>query len=142
MPLHSEQEISSLLRRVRRIALTIASPKLERPSNRVLRFLLHEGYTVYPVNPRCAGQEIAGQRVYASLSEIPQPIDMVDVFRNSAHVAEIIDEALSLKVGAIWLQLGVEDAAGIAKAEKMGVQCVHDRCPAIDIPRLRAVGLL
>lgn len=100
-----------------------------------MKFLLGKGYNVIPVNPGLAGKEILGQRVYASLSEIPRPFDMVDIFRNSNAVADLVDQALNLAVKPkiIWMQLEVRNDEAAAKAEAAGLQVVMNRCPAIEL---------
>ena len=130
--------IAGILDSTRTIALLGASPKPERPSFGVMRFLLARGYTVYPVNPGQAGKEILGQTVYATLADVPQPVDMVDVFRAPEYLGEIVGEALGLPQPpkTIWAQLGVRDDAAAQKAEAGGIQVVMDRCPAIEHPRL------
>lgn len=120
----------------RTIALIGASHKPERPSFGVMRFLLSKGYTVYPVNPGLHGQEIQGQAVYVSLAECPAPIDMVDIFRNTADAATVMDEAITLRhslgIKTIWCQLGVVPEEAAARARAAGLQVVMDRCPAIE----------
>jgi predicted CoA-binding protein len=135
---HSDDDIRTLLSGVRTIALLGASPNPARPSNRVMRFLLSQGYTVYPVNPGHTDKQIHGAQVYGRLADVPQPVDMVDVFRASEYVAGVVDEALALpqKPKVIWTQLGVHDDKAAAKAEGAGLTVVMDRCPAIEIPRL------
>ena len=135
---YGDADIRSILSSVKTIAMLGASPNPARPSNRVLRFLLSQGYTVYPVNPGHAGSEIHGAKVYRSLADVPSPVDMVDVFRNSGFVAGIVDEALAItpRPKVIWTQLDVYDEKAAAKAEAAGVKMVMDRCPAIEIPRL------
>ncbi|WP_377288234.1 CoA-binding protein [Rhizobium sp. SG2393] len=120
------------------VALLGASPNPERPSNRVMAFLLRKGYRVHPVNPGQAGKQIHGQRVYASLADIPEPIDMIDVFRAPEALSGIVEEALALspRPAYIWGQLGVSDPAAADKAEAAGMRVVMDRCPAIEYPRL------
>lgn len=135
---YSDDDIRAILTSVRTIAMVGASPNPARPSNRVLRFLLSQGYTVHPVNPGHAGKDIHGATVHARLADVPSPVDMVDVFRNSSFVAGVVDDALALpqKPKVIWTQLDVFDEKAAAKAEASGVKMVMDRCPAIEIPRL------
>jgi len=135
---YSAEEITAALGQVRTIALVGASPKPDRPSHGVMRFLLSRGFRVFPVNPGQAGKEILGQRVYGQLADIPEPIDMVDVFRAPEFLSDVVDEALSLPKHPklIWGQLSVRDDAAAAKAEREGVTVIMDRCPAIEIPRL------
>ena len=123
-------ELLQIANSVRTIALIGASNKPERASFHVMEFLLRRGYIMHPVNPGLAGQEILGRRVYASLAEVPAPIDMVDIFRNTADAAGVIDEAIGLKdrlsIKTIWCQLGV------VPVEAAGLTVVMDRCPAIE----------
>ncbi|WP_237151533.1 CoA-binding protein [Oryzibacter oryziterrae] len=134
----TDADISRILRSVRTIALVGASQNPDRPSFHVLEYLLGSGYTVYPVNPGLAGKSLLGVPVYGKLSDVPQPIDMVDVFRNSEAAGETIDEALALaeKPKVVWLQLGVVNEEGFKRGEAAGVQVVMNRCPAIEGPRL------
>lgn len=135
---YSNDDIRNILASVKTIAMLGASPNPARPSNGVLKFLLAQNYTVYPVNPGHTDKTIHGAKVFRSLAEVPSPIDMIDVFRNSSFVAGIVEEALALKPlpKVIWCQLGVYDDAAAAKAEAAGIKMVMDRCPAIEIPRL------
>jgi predicted CoA-binding protein len=142
MPLTSDTEIAWVLRSVKRIALLGASPKPERPSYEVLDFLLRCGYQVYPVNPGIAGSDILGQRVYATLADLPEAVDMVDVFRNASFLPAVVDEVIDCGIGILWTQLGVVDAPAAQRAEQAGVRVVMDRCPAIEWPRLQWAGLL
>jgi predicted CoA-binding protein len=130
--------LADILKTTRTIALLGASPNPGRPSNQVMGFLLSRGYQVFPVNPGQAGKEILGQTVYATLADIPQPIDMVDVFRAAEFLDGVVDEALALETPpkVIWAQLGVRDDKAAAKAEAAGVKVVMNHCPAIEIPRL------
>ncbi|WP_180901553.1 CoA-binding protein [Martelella soudanensis] len=130
--------IIDVLKTVRRIALVGASPKPERPSHRVMAFLMSKGYEVVPVNPGLAGKTIHGQSVYGSLADIPGAIDMVDIFRASAFVGGVVDEALALAPlpRVIWMQLDIRDDAAAERAEKLGLTVIMDRCPAIEYPRL------
>jgi hypothetical protein len=133
-------EVDETIRRVlagtHTIALVGASPRPERDSHRVMHFLQQHGYRVIPVNPACAGQEILGERVRASLREIDEPVDLVDVFRRSEVAGETVDEAIATGARAVWLQLGVIDEAAAQRARQAGLDVVMDRCPAIEIPRL------
>lgn len=132
--------IADILKTTKTIALLGASPNPDRPSNGVMRFLLSKGYRVFPVNPGQAGKEIHGQKVYARLADIPESIDMVDVFRAAEYLDGIVEEASTLpqKPKVIWGQLSVRDDAAAAKAEAAGIKVVMDRCPAIEYPRLLA----
>ena len=128
--------LHTLFKEVKTIALVGASPRGEtRASWRVMRFLQNEGYKVYPVNPDAVGQEIHGEKVYASLSDLPEKVDMVDIFRLPWKVPPVVDEAIALGVPYIWMQLKVINE-GYA-AEAAGAIVVMDRCPAIELPRLQ-----
>jgi len=130
--------IAGILRTTRTIALVGWSANPARPSHRVARFLAARGYRVIPVNPGHAGQVVLGETVRASLAEISDPVDMVDIFRRSEAVLPVVQEALAALPGlkTVWMQLGVENADAAALAEARGLQVVQNRCPAIEIPRL------
>jgi uncharacterized protein len=130
--------IRSILQGVKTIALVGASQNPARPSWIVMKYLLDRGYDVIPINPGLAGQELLGKRVYGRLTEIPNPVDMVEIFRNSAAAGPITDEALSLDPPpkVIWMQLSVRNDEAARKAEERGVQVVMDRCPKIEFGRL------
>jgi hypothetical protein len=142
MPLTDDRAIAELLRDVRSIALLGASHKPERPSYGVMRFLLEHGYTVFPVNPGLAGSELLGRTVYAALADIPEPVDMVDVFRNPVFLPDVVRETIHSAIPALWTQLDVVDHDAAQRAEDHGIRVVMDRCPAIEWPRLRRLGLL
>jgi predicted CoA-binding protein len=137
--LTTDDELRRILTTTRTIALVGWSPKPDRPSNGVARFLVARGYRVIPVNPGQVGTSALGTTVRASLSDIVEPVDMVDIFRRSEEVLPVVEEALRVLPGlkTIWMQLGVmnPDAEVLAKAR--GVTVVQNRCPAIEIPRLR-----
>ena len=135
---YSADTLKAILGEVKTIALLGASPKPDRPSFGVMRFLLSKGYTVYPVNPGQAGKEILGQTVYATMADIPNRIDMVDVFRAPEYLGEVVAEVLALPnpPKVIWGQLSVRDDEAVKPAEEAGIRVVMDRCPAIEIPRL------
>lgn len=139
---YDSADLKAILGSVKVIALTGASPNPARLSYGVMGFLLSRGYKVIPVNPGQAGKEILGQTVYAHLSEIPEPVDMVDVFRASEYLNSVVDEALAMtpRPSVIWAQLGVQDAVAAAKAEAAGLKVVMNRCPAIEYPRLFGGG--
>ncbi|MDC1214023.1 CoA-binding protein [Rhodospirillales bacterium] len=129
-----------VLKDTRTIAMAGASPNWVRPSNFAMKYLLGKGYKVHPINPGHAGKEIWDQTVYASLADIPGPIDMLDIFRNSAAAGDLVDEAISLKdekqIKIVWLQLGVINHEAAARAEAAGLIVIMDRCPKIEYGRL------
>lgn len=142
MPLQSDADIAKLLSEARTIAVKIASPKSQRYSNKVLKFLVDHGYEVYPINPGHAGEEIHGRTVYADLGDVPVVVDLVDIFRRSEDVAPIVNKAIKIGARAVWMQLGIIDKRAAAEAEAAGLKVVMDRCPAIDIPRFQSLGLM
>ena len=142
MRLESDEAIAQLLLRAKRIALVGASAKPERPSHRVMQFLLNEGCEVLPINPGLAGKRLLGQTVYASLADLPTSVDMADIFRDAASLPEVTPEVVDAGIPAIWTQLGVVNVEAERAALDAGLQMVVDRCPAIEIPRLRDAGLL
>jgi predicted CoA-binding protein len=136
MPLESNQDIADLLRSAKTIAMIGASDRPDRASNGVMGFLQSKGYRVIPVNPQLAGRSIHGEPVVATLAEIDEPIDIVDIFRNSAAAGPAIDEAIAAGAGAVWTQLDIFNDEAVARAEAAGLKAVVDRCPKIEIPRL------
>jgi uncharacterized protein len=137
MPLTSDEEIAGLLGGTRTIALIGASDRPDRPSHRVMRILQEHGYRVFPVNPQITGEHVHGEYVWRDLDQIGEPIDMVDIFRRPQAAGEAIDEAIRAGAKSVWLQIGVINHEAAARAEAAGLKVVMDRCPAIEIPRLR-----
>jgi uncharacterized protein len=135
----SDATVRHLLTTTRRIALVGASLKPWRASHGVMRFLLDRGFDVTPVNPVVAGQTLHGRTIVARLAQAA-PVEMVDVFRDSAHVAALVDEAISLGAASIWMQLGVVDQVAAERARAAGIIVVMDRCPVIEDRRLRLFG--
>lgn len=135
---YSDRVIRAILASVKTIALVGASPNEARPANLVMRYLLSKGYRVIPVNPGHAGRLIHGKAAYASLAEIPEAVDMVDVFRRQEALAGLVDEAIAMKPRprVIWMQLGLRDDTAAAKAEAAGMTVIMDRCPKIEFGRL------
>ncbi|NTJ42070.1 CoA-binding protein [Agrobacterium larrymoorei] len=135
---YEDDDIRRVLTDTKSIAMVGASPNLARPSFGVMKFLLSKGYRVIPVNPGQEGKEILGQKVYAKLADIPEPIDMVDVFRAPEYLSSVVDEVIlmSPRPKVVWGQLAVRDDDAAAKAETYGVEVIMDRCPAIEYPRL------
>ena len=135
---YPDDTIRGILKSVRTIALVGASQNPARPSWIVAKYLIDRGYDVIPINPGLGGKELLGRRVYRSLKDIPHPVDMVEIFRNSAAAGPITDEALSLDPPpkVIWMQLSVRNDDAAAKAEAAGVQVVMNRCPKIEFGRL------
>jgi predicted CoA-binding protein len=130
--------IRGILNTVKTIAMVGLSPKENRPSYFAFKYLLERGYHMIPVNPGQAGKEILGQKVYAKLADIPEPVDMVDIFRASQYAPGVVKEALALKPRpqVIWMQLGVRSDEAARLAEEAGVKVVMNRCPKIEYGRL------
>ncbi len=132
------QDLTSILLKVKTIALVGASHRPHRDSYRVMSFLQSRGYRVIPVNPRLAGTELLDETVYAELGDIPEPIDMVEIFRRSEAVPEVVDQTLQIDADVIWMQLGVIHQAAAEKARLAGRTVVMDRCPKIELLKLSA----
>ncbi|HEV8032958.1 MAG TPA: O-acetylhomoserine aminocarboxypropyltransferase [Stellaceae bacterium] len=132
---YSDAQIRSILERVRTIAMVGASSNWNRPSYFVMKYLRGKGYRVIPVNPGIAGQELLGERVYASLRDIPEPVDMVDVFRPAAETPAIVEDAIAIGAPVVWMQLGIRNDEAAAMAEAAGIEIIMNRCPKIEFGR-------
>jgi predicted CoA-binding protein len=130
----AEEQIRALLKQVKTIAVVGLSASPSRPSYGVARALRGFGYRIIPVNPTVA--DVFGEKAYPSLLDVPEPVDLVDVFRESRHVAGFVDECISLKVPALWLQDGVVDEAAALRAREAGLTVIMDRCIYRDYARL------
>lgn len=137
---YSDDYIASILGDFRTFAFVGASANTSRPSYFAMKYLLSKGYTVIPVNPGLAGQELLGQKVYARLEDVPGSVDVVDIFRNADAALGLVREAIALKdklaVRVIWMQLGVRNDVAAAEAEAAGLRVVMNRCPKIEYGRL------
>ncbi|MDA7965092.1 CoA-binding protein [Ruegeria sp.] len=138
MPDYSDDHLKTILRRTKSVGVVGVSMNPVRPSYYVARYLSLKGYTVIPVNPGHAGKQLFGQTVRASLSEISEPVDMVDIFRRSEAVPPIVDEALEVfpDLRTVWMQIGVEHAEASEVAQARGVDVIMNRCPKIEYQRL------
>ncbi len=137
---YSDDYIAGILRAARVFAFVGASANSSRPSYFAMKYLLGKGYVVHPINPGFAGQQLLGQTVYATLADVPAPVDVIDIFRNSDAALEVTREAIRLKdklgLKVVWMQLGVKNDAAAAEAEAAGLQVVMNRCPKIEYGRL------
>jgi hypothetical protein len=135
---YPDSYIRGILNTVKSIAMVGISPKDNRPSYFAFKYLLERGYRMIPINPGQASKDILGQRVYARLADIPEPVDMVDVFRASQHAPAVVADALKMqpRPAVIWMQLGVRSDEAAALAEAAGLKVVMDRCPKIEYGRL------
>ncbi|HWU26488.1 MAG TPA: CoA-binding protein, partial [Rhizomicrobium sp.] len=128
MPEYSDELIKSILRSTKTIAMVGASGNEMRPSYFAMKYLLDKGFLIHPINPGLAGKEILGRKVYASLKEVPAPVDMVDIFRSSEAAPAIVDEALAekdrLQLKTVWMQLGVINEEAAAKARQAGLTVI------------------
>ena len=135
MPLTTDAEIDELLRAAKTIAIIGASDRPDRASYGVMKAVQDRGFRTIPVNPRITGEHVHGEYVWRELSQIGEPIDIVDIFRKSADVGPAIDEAIAAGAKAVWMQLGIENAEAAAKAEKAGLKVVEDKCLKIELAR-------
>jgi predicted CoA-binding protein len=135
---YNDSYIRGILNTVKTIAMVGASAKDNRPSYFAFKYLLERGYNMIPINPGLAGQELLGKPIYAKLADVPEPIDMVDIFRAAPFVLPIVQEALALKPkpNVIWMQLSVRNDEAAALAEANGMKVVMNRCPKIEYGRL------
>ena len=135
---YDDSYIRGILHEVKSVAIVGASPKDNRPSHFVVKYLKERGYKVFPINPGQGDSEIAGVKAYAKLSDVPEPIDMIDVFRSSDAVPAVLDEALKLspRPKVFWMQLSVRNDEAAKRAEEAGMKVVMDRCPKIEYGRL------
>lgn len=134
MLITADSDLKRLFETVRTIAVVGCSPKPERPGHYVAKYLQDLGYRIIPVNP---GQtEILGERCYASLRDIPEPVDMVDCFRRAEDIPPVVEDAIAIGAKFVWMQLGIVNEDAARRAMEAGIEVVMDRCPKIDYPRL------
>ncbi len=135
---YDDSYIRGILNTVKTIAMVGVSANTSRPSYFAFKYLLERGYRMIPVNPGLAGQELLGRKAYARLADIPEPVDMVDIFRASQYAVGIVEEALALtpRPQVIWMQLGIRNDEAAKLAEANGLKVVMNRCPKIEYGRL------
>jgi predicted CoA-binding protein len=133
---YSNAYILTILRKARIIAMAGASPHWNRPSHFAMKYLQTKGFRVIPVNPAAAGEKILGETCYASLADIPERVDMVEIFRKAEAAPGLVEEAIAIGAKIIWMQLGVRHDAAAARAEAAGLSVVMNRCPKIEYSRL------
>jgi|TARA_Y100000588_G_scaffold302203_1_gene324363 predicted CoA-binding protein len=135
-PKYEDSYVKSILADVKTIAMVGASTNWNRPSYFAMKYLQAKGYRVIPVNPVAAGQDLLGETVRASLDEIEEPVDMVDIFRNAEAAGPITDDAIKIGAKVVWMQFGVINPEAAARAEEAGLRVVMDRCPKVEYARL------
>jgi len=133
---YTNDYLRAILRDVKTIAMVGASPNWNRPSYFAMKYLQEKGFRVIPVNPQAAGQTILGETAYAELADVPEQIDMVDIFRRSEAAGPIVDEAIRIGAKVVWMQIGVRNDEAAARAEAAGLRVVMNRCPKIEYSRL------
>ncbi len=133
---YSDAQLRAILQRVRTIAMVCASSNWNRPSYFVMKYLQNKGYRVIPVNPGIAGQTLLGEQVYAHLRDIPERVDMVDMFRAAPEAPAVVEDAIAIGAKVVWMQLGIRNDAAAATAEAAGIEVVMNRCPKIEFGRL------
>lgn len=133
---YADNYLRGILERTRTIAMVGASANWNRPSHFAFKYLQGKGFRVIPVNARAAGADILGETAYASLADLPGPVDMVDIFRPSEEAGAITDEAVRIGARTVWMQLGVRDDEAAARARAAGLDVVMNRCPKIEYGRL------
>ncbi len=132
----ADAELTKILTNSKTIALIGASPKENRPSYKVMAYLQQAGYRVLPVNPGQEGKQILGEKVYANLAQIEQPVELVDIFRRAEFVPEIVEQAIAIKAKTIWMQLAIRNEEAALVAKEAGLNVVMDRCTKIEHARL------
>lgn len=133
---YSDARLRGIFDNVRTIAMVGASPNWNRPSYFVMKYLQLKGFRVIPVNPRAAGEIVLGERAHSSIQEVPDAIDMVDVFRSSGEALGITEQAIAKGAKVVWMQIGIRNDVAARMAEKAGIEVVMNRCPKIEYSRL------
>lgn len=133
---YDDAHLRAVLDSVRSVAIIGASPRPVKASHMVAKYLKKHGYVIHPVNPNAAGQTLFGDRIHASLADLPAVPDMVDIFRNSEAAAASVDEAIAIGARVVWMQLGVRNDTAAARAEAAGLTVIMNRCPKIELGRL------
>src|SRR5271168_5360373 len=133
---YSDAQLRAILQRVKTIAMVWASSNWNRPSYFVMKYLQGKGYRVIPVNPGIAGQTLLGETVYASLKDIPDKIDMVDMFRAADAAPGVVADAIAIGAKVVWMQLGIRNDEAAAVGEAAGLEIIMNRCPKIEFGRL------
>ena len=133
---YTDRYLSDILASAKVIALVGASTNWNRPSYFVMKYLQSKGFRVIPVNPGVAGEQLLGETVYARLEDIPDPVDMVDIFRNAEAAGPVTDSAIAIHARIVWMQIGVRNDEAAARAEAAGLKVVMNRCPKIEYMRL------